>query len=58
MIYPFRNHYSASGSGTQGVNMIKDWEKERKDGVIQAQEVEERPQREERGRAGRPPGFL
>lgn len=35
--------------------MIKE---EGKDGVIQAQEVEERPQREKRGRAGRPPGFL
>lgn len=58
MIYPFRNHYSASGFGTQEVNMIKDEEKEGKDGVIQAQEVEERPQREKRGRAGRPPGFL
>lgn len=29
--------------------MIKDWEKEGKDGVIQAQEVEERPQREKGG---------
>lgn len=58
LIDPFRNHYSAPGSGTQGVNMIKDWEEEGKDGVIQVQEVEERPQREEGGRAGRPPGFL
>lgn len=58
MINPFRNHYSASGSGTQGVNMIKDWEEEGKDGVTQVQEVEERPRREEGGRAGRPPGFL
>lgn len=38
--------------------MIKDSEKEGKDGVIQAQEVEERPQRERKGRVGRPPGFL
>lgn len=29
--------------------MIKDEEKEGKDGVIQAQEVEERPQRERKG---------
>lgn len=57
LIYPFRNHYGASGFGTPGVNMIKDGEKEGRDGVIQAQEVEERPQGEKRGRAAGPPGF-
>lgn len=37
--------------------MIKEEEEEGKDGVIQAQEVEERPQREKRGEGWKAPGL-